>query len=116
MNKLVLSLSLLTTFSLTAGESDTKKLMAQKEVDLSCGSCNKYVLTHATPLPDNYIFWEKIVRPSHYVMGDLSTLMPVSCLPTIYCNSCKNPCAEAAIYRRGSTLKAVYKIVNSKTK
>ena len=96
-----------------ACESDKKmKTSSDIEINLTCGSCNTYVLTHEAPSVSSYILWEKIIKPSHYVMKDLSSLIPASCLPTIYCKGCKNPCAQAE--QRENTMKAVYRIMSAK--
>src|ERR1700742_269894 len=115
MKKLLSLLPLYLLFSgtLIAGESESKKRGASKELELSCLSCNSYVLTYEQGASKKYICWDKIVKPSYYVMKDLSSLIPARCLPTIYCLGCKSPCAEAVTYHNGDNIRAVYKILSA---
>jgi hypothetical protein len=98
---------------LIGGEYDCKSKKSY-EKQLSCLSCKSYMLTHSSISPKGYIFWENISKPDHFVLKDISSLTPTFALPTIYCVSCKEPFAEAAVYRKGDILKTVYRIVSGK--
>lgn len=112
------SLILLLSVNSRGCERDLKFSKESNEVSLACIKCDKYLLTMNGSFKNKDIFfWQSITKPSELVAStDVSSLLPVSSLPSIKCPGCKEVCCEPVWHAAGDTLKAAYKVIAAKKK
>jgi len=111
------SLSLAPIVSLIhGGEKDKKMEMETSMLSVMCYKCDSPVLK-AREINKDILYWKNISSPAKLTEpSDVSSLLPVSSLPPIHCEQCKELCCEPVWHTSGDKLKAAYKIIRKASK
>ena len=113
-----LSLSLAAVSSALGCDWDKKSGKSSYTLEMMCKKCDKYVLTlSGHELKKDVFLWEAIVNPARFkASSDVSQFLPVSALPAIKCDSCKELCFKPILDKSESVSKAAYKIAAARIK